>query len=142
MNKVGYGNPPVETRFRKGESGNPRGRPRKQRLDLEDIIRDSLNKKETYFENGISHTATRWEILVKKLTREFISGNFAAGATLLKIQKMSGGEELPAKVIYVQNMLPFDMPTGKNDQVRSRRSAKATFAARHDTKFLGSRTGD
>ena len=28
------------------------------------------------------------------------------------MQKMSGGEELPAKVIYVQNMLPFDMPTG------------------------------
>jgi len=24
---VGYGRPPVETRFRKGESGNPRGRP-------------------------------------------------------------------------------------------------------------------
>jgi hypothetical protein len=26
--KVGYGNPPVEKRFRKGQSGNPRGRPR------------------------------------------------------------------------------------------------------------------
>lgn len=27
---VGYGRPPVETRFRRGASGNPRGRPRKQ----------------------------------------------------------------------------------------------------------------
>jgi hypothetical protein len=25
---VGYGRPPVETRFQKGQSGNPEGRPR------------------------------------------------------------------------------------------------------------------
>lgn len=25
--KVGYGSPPTETRFRKGQSGNPKGRP-------------------------------------------------------------------------------------------------------------------
>jgi hypothetical protein len=27
-NAIGYGNPPVENRFRKGESGNPGGRPK------------------------------------------------------------------------------------------------------------------
>jgi Family of unknown function (DUF5681) len=26
--QVGYGKPPVHSRFRKGQSGNPRGRPR------------------------------------------------------------------------------------------------------------------
>ncbi|MBC7103400.1 MAG: hypothetical protein H5U13_09310 [Parvibaculum sp.] len=30
--KVGYGRPPAATRFRPGQSGNPRGRPRKSRL--------------------------------------------------------------------------------------------------------------
>jgi Family of unknown function (DUF5681) len=26
--RVGYGKPPLETRFKQGQSGNPRGRPR------------------------------------------------------------------------------------------------------------------
>lgn len=31
--QVGYGKPPMTTRFQKGKSGNPRGRPRKQRKE-------------------------------------------------------------------------------------------------------------
>jgi hypothetical protein len=33
-NRVGYGNPPKENQFRKGTSGNPRGRPPKQERSL------------------------------------------------------------------------------------------------------------
>ena len=28
--KVGYGNPPVKSRFQKGKSGNPNGRPKRR----------------------------------------------------------------------------------------------------------------
>lgn len=36
--KVGYGRPPTHTRFQKGTSGNPRGRPRKE-ADLQNATR-------------------------------------------------------------------------------------------------------
>ena len=41
---VGYMNPPKHTRFKKGKSGNPRGRPRK-RDDLNTILQRVLNRK-------------------------------------------------------------------------------------------------
>lgn len=41
---VGYMNPPKHTRFKKGKSGNPRGRPRKQ-ADLNTVLHRVLNRK-------------------------------------------------------------------------------------------------
>ena len=41
---VGYMNPPEHTRFKKGRSGNPRGRPRK-REDLNTVLHRVLNRK-------------------------------------------------------------------------------------------------
>ena len=31
---TGYGNPPAATRFRKGQSGNPQGRPRNRHREI------------------------------------------------------------------------------------------------------------
>jgi hypothetical protein len=41
---VGYMNPPEHTRFKKGKSGNPRGRPRK-REDLNTVLQRVFNRK-------------------------------------------------------------------------------------------------
>jgi hypothetical protein len=47
---VGYKNPPEHTRFKEGESGNPRGRPRKQE-DLNIILNRVLKRKVRVKEN-------------------------------------------------------------------------------------------
>ena len=41
---VGYMNPPEHTRYKKGKSGNPRGRPRK-REELNTVLQRVLNRK-------------------------------------------------------------------------------------------------
>jgi hypothetical protein len=42
--KVGYGKPPKHTRFKKGQSGNPRGRPPKSR-NFDALIKQELDRK-------------------------------------------------------------------------------------------------
>ena len=42
--KTGFMNPPEHTRFKKGKSGNPRGRPRKPK-DLNALLQKVLNRK-------------------------------------------------------------------------------------------------
>lgn len=42
--KTGYMNPPADTRFKKGKSGNPQGRPRKPK-DLNTLLQKVLNRK-------------------------------------------------------------------------------------------------
>lgn len=58
--EVGYGRPPKSTRFRKGRSGNPRGRPRKAKKDIpeldqsdfDEMIEEEANRKIILRENG------------------------------------------------------------------------------------------
>ena len=42
--KVGYGRPPVATRFRPGQSGNPRGRPKGSK-SLDQVLRQALDRR-------------------------------------------------------------------------------------------------
>ncbi len=48
---VGYGKPPVQTRFQKGRSGNPKGRPRKSKNSAT-IVKAILEEEVSVTKNG------------------------------------------------------------------------------------------
>jgi hypothetical protein len=63
---VGYGRPPLATRFPPGRSGNPRGRPRKHK-SVGKIIQEALMIRVTIEENGRSRTMTAQEVIIRNL---------------------------------------------------------------------------
>jgi hypothetical protein len=70
--KVGYRKPPAHTRFKPGQSGNPKGR-RKGAVNADTLIERELAKKVTVRENGVAKTITKREVLATSTVNNAIS---------------------------------------------------------------------
>ncbi len=72
----GYGRPPSATRFRKGQSGNPRGRPRGSRNEAP--YEAVLGQMVTIRENGLERRVTAAEAFLLHITKRGLEGDGAA----------------------------------------------------------------
>lgn len=79
---VGYGRPPKATRFRKGHSGNPKGRPKGAR-GVTASLRRELETKVTVRENGRETRISKAEALAKRFVEKALKGDTAAIRMLL-----------------------------------------------------------
>ena len=68
--KVGYGRPPLASRFKPGQSGNAKGRP-KGAKNLATLTREKLEAKVTVREGGREKRMSKAEIGVTKLVNRF-----------------------------------------------------------------------
>ena len=75
--KVGKGRPPRSTRWKSGQSGNPRGRPRGSK-NLVTILADALNEKLEIQERGKTRPVTAREAIVRRIIHEALKGNLKA----------------------------------------------------------------
>jgi len=85
--RVGFRKPPRETRFKKGRSGNPNGRPPRasRDLDLVVLLRGALNEAVTVTENGERKKITKAEAMVKQLVNKGASGDARSIQMLLAV---------------------------------------------------------
>jgi hypothetical protein len=81
---VGYGKPPEHARFKKGQSGNPRGRPKGSK-NLLTLIQEELDRPIAVREDGRSRKVRAREALVKRLVHKGLSGHDRSIETLLKL---------------------------------------------------------
>lgn len=92
---VGYRKPPVESRFQKGKSGNPRGRP-KGSVSLVEALEEELSQRVTVTENGKSRTLSKGSVAVKALVNKALKGDIRAFREMIALQsKAAKPEENP-----------------------------------------------
>jgi hypothetical protein len=82
--RVGYGRPPLATRFRVGQSGNPRGRPKGAR-NLSTVVASALGERVAVTENGRRRRITKLEAAIKQLVNRAAAGEARATALLIQL---------------------------------------------------------
>jgi hypothetical protein len=81
---VGYGRPPKQHRFKKGQSGNPKGRPRVQKSFLA-LVADALDERVVVQEAGQRKMIKKFEAAAKQFANKVASGDYRALKLLLEL---------------------------------------------------------
>lgn len=91
--EVGYRRPPKRTQFRKGQSGNPRGRPKIVTSFKSDLAAE-LQEKLILTESGRERKITKQRAFIKTLTAAAIKKDIRAVNALLACMRLFGvGED-------------------------------------------------
>jgi len=110
---VGYRNPPTATRFAKGRSGNPSGRPRgRHRLAPYEAV---LGQMATIREGGMPRRVTAAEAFLLQLTKRALEGDDAAARASLagieEARKRQGVGESRIGTIVLEGVAPGSVTT-------------------------------
>ena len=75
--QVGYHKPPARSRFRRGISGNPKGRPRGSK-GFATIIRDQLDAMVKIRQNGRAKKISMREVIITQVLNRAVAGDSRA----------------------------------------------------------------
>ena len=121
--EVGFGRPPKHTRFQKGHSGNPKGRPRGSR-NASTLLDEALKEQVIVSENGHRRSVTKLEAILKQLVNRAAQGDHRATQLLLAHQ-IPRIEEHEASRSAIAERSPLPPPSSPEEKrVRDREIAK------------------
>jgi Family of unknown function (DUF5681) len=94
---AGYRNPPTASRFKKGMSGNSKGRPRQaaRRMSIPYLFRKIANEPVAIETDGGKLTMTRWEAFLRQIHTMALNKDASAARLLHQIRKQFPGNPAP-----------------------------------------------
>lgn len=110
--EVGYGKPPKGTRFQKGHSGNPKGRP-KGSENMETILHRTLMEKVRIVVNGRARMLSKVEVAVTQAANQAAGGNLKALKEVLGVWRW-----VDSKVAAQELGEPLDDPESDEEVLK------------------------
>src|SRR5436309_2621081 len=102
--QVGYGKPPRESRFKKGQSGNPKGRPKRPE-SFARLARRTLDERIVIKENGERRTITKLQAALKQLINKAAAGDAPAIREIIKLQPLIAEQDKAEDEKVVVNII-------------------------------------
>jgi len=106
--QVGYGKPPRHTRFKRGQSGNPRGRPRESK-NLPTLLAEALNQRVIVAENEGRRKVTKREAIITQLVNRSAKADLRAIKILARHHP---GHRTPDRADIPGDLVRFGRPEG------------------------------
>jgi hypothetical protein len=94
--EIGYRKPPLHTRFQKGKSGNPKGRPRGKK-NMSTLLSTALNASIVVVANGRRKKITKREAIVTQLVNKSAAADLKATQIVLSmLRELESQDDGPA----------------------------------------------
>ena len=103
--EIGFGRPPKATRFKPGESGNPRGRPKGSR-PVGAVLQEVLHQRIPVTENGRTRRLPALEVMLRRLANEAMRSEPSAVKLMLSL--VDRYAEAPEATLSVDEVLAED----------------------------------
>ena len=104
--EIGYGKPPIGTRFRPGRSGNPNGR-KKGTKSVSSQLSKILQRMVAVTENGREKKMPLQEVMLNSIANKAAKGDLKSAQFLLNIQDKYRDSD--AQTIEQSDLMPDDL---------------------------------
>lgn len=98
VNQVGYKQPPMQSRFKPGQSGNPTGRA-KGSLNIESLFQKILKERITVREGGRVRKISKAEAILRSLVLAAMKGDAKSVVTVFRLAEQTGQLQNPSEPV-------------------------------------------
>jgi hypothetical protein len=128
--EIGYGRPPVTSRFMPGKSGNPKGR-RKGSVGVAALLRAIVSRRITVRNNGVEKKMTLFEATLTNIVNVAAQGDLKAATLVLNL--LNNVADDPSRDIDMRGL------TAEDDALLGRFLARAAALSQDELAEQSSR---